>query len=28
MRFASIKQMEIIGKASNHISEEITSKFS
>ncbi len=28
MRFASIKQLEIIGEASNHISEEIKSKFS
>jgi uncharacterized protein with HEPN domain len=27
MRFACIKQMEFIGEASNHISEEITSKF-
>jgi uncharacterized protein with HEPN domain len=27
MRFACIKQMEIIGEASNHISEEIKSKF-
>jgi len=28
MRFASIKQMEIIGEASNHLSEEIKLKFS
>jgi len=28
MRFACIKQMEIIGEASNHISEEIKSSFS
>jgi uncharacterized protein with HEPN domain len=28
MRFACIKQMEIIGEAGNHISEEIKSKFS
>lgn len=28
MRFACIKQMEIIGEASNYISEEIKSKFS
>ena len=28
MRFASIKQMEIIGQASNHISDETKSKFS
>jgi len=28
MRFACIKQMEIIGEASNHVSEEIKSKFS
>ncbi len=28
MRFACIKQMEIIGEASNHISEETKSKFS
>ncbi|OFX32211.1 MAG: hypothetical protein A2X08_08275 [Bacteroidetes bacterium GWA2_32_17] len=28
MRFASIKQMEIIGEASNHISDETKSKFS
>ncbi len=27
MRFACIKQMEIIGEVSNHISEEIKSKF-
>jgi uncharacterized protein with HEPN domain len=27
MRFACIKQMEIIGEASNHISEEIKSNF-
>ena len=27
MRFACIKQMEIIGEASNHISNEIKSKF-
>jgi uncharacterized protein with HEPN domain len=27
MRFACIKQMEIIGEASNHISEEIKRKF-
>jgi len=27
MRFACIKQMEIIGEASNHISEDIKSKF-
>ena len=27
MRFACIKQMEIIGEASNHISEELKSKF-
>lgn len=28
MRFASIKQMEIIGEASNHISSDTKSKFS
>lgn len=28
MRFACIKQMEIIGEASNHISEETQTKFS
>jgi len=28
MRFACIKQMEIIGEASNHISEELKSNFS
>lgn len=28
MRFASIKQMEIIGEAGNHISKETKSKFS
>jgi len=28
MRFACIKQMEIIGEASDHISEEIKTKFS
>jgi uncharacterized protein with HEPN domain len=28
MRFACIKQMEIIGEAGNHISEEIKSRFS
>jgi len=28
MRFACIKQMEIIGEASNHISLEVRSKFS
>jgi len=28
MRFACIKQIEIIGEASNHISEEIKLKFS
>lgn len=28
MRFACIKQMEIIGEASNHISDEVKSKFS
>ena len=28
MRFACIKQMEIIGEASNHISDEIKTKFS
>jgi uncharacterized protein with HEPN domain len=28
MRFACIKQMEIIGEASNHISEEIKTQFS
>ena len=28
MRFACIKQMEIIGEASNHVSEEIKQKFS
>ncbi len=27
MRFASIKQMEIIGEASNHISDELKLKF-
>ncbi|MGH7250186.1 MAG: HepT-like ribonuclease domain-containing protein [Minisyncoccia bacterium] len=27
MRFACIKQMEIIGEASNHVSEELKSKF-
>ncbi|HOT14957.1 MAG TPA: DUF86 domain-containing protein [Bacteroidales bacterium] len=28
MRFACIKQMEIIGEASNHVSEEIKQQFS
>jgi uncharacterized protein with HEPN domain len=28
MRFACIKQMEIIGEAGNHISDEVKSKFS
>jgi len=28
MRFASIKQMEIIGEASDHISEEMKTQFS
>ena len=28
MRFACIKQMEIIGEASNHISEEVKDRFS
>lgn len=28
MRFACIKQMEIIGEASNHVSEKAKSKFS
>ncbi len=28
MRFACIKQMEIIGEASNHISEEVKNNFS
>lgn len=28
MRFASIKQLEIIGESSNHISDETKSKFS
>ena len=28
MRFACIKQMEIIGEASNHISDDIKSRFS
>jgi uncharacterized protein with HEPN domain len=28
MRFASIKQMEIIGEASNHISQDIKAEFS
>lgn len=28
MRFACIKQMEIVGEASQHISEEIKTKFS
>jgi uncharacterized protein with HEPN domain len=28
MRFACIKQMEIIGEASNHISEEVKRQFS
>jgi len=28
MRFACIKQMEIIGEACNHISEEVKNKFS
>jgi len=28
MRFACVKQMEIIGEASNHISNELKSKFS
>lgn len=28
MRFACVKQMEIIGEASNHLSEELKSKFS
>jgi uncharacterized protein with HEPN domain len=27
MRFACIKQMEIIGEATNHISAELKSKF-
>jgi uncharacterized protein with HEPN domain len=27
LRFACVKQMEIIGEASNHISEELWSKF-
>ena len=27
MRFACIKQMEIIGEASNHVSDELKSKF-
>ncbi len=27
LRFASIKQMEIIGEASNHLSDDIKSKF-
>ena len=28
MRFACVKQMEIIGEAANHISEDLKSKFS
>ncbi len=28
MRFACVKQMEIIGEASNHISDELKSRFS
>jgi len=28
MRFACIKQMEIIGEASNHLSKDLKSKFS
>jgi uncharacterized protein with HEPN domain len=28
MRYACIKQMEIIGEASNHVSDEVKSKFS
>ncbi|MBL7766766.1 MAG: DUF86 domain-containing protein [Chitinophagaceae bacterium] len=28
MRFACIKQMEIVGEASNHISEDVKNKFS
>lgn len=28
MRFASIKQIEIIGEAANHVSEEVRNKFS
>ena len=28
MRFACIKQMEIIGEAGNHVSDEIRAKFS
>jgi uncharacterized protein with HEPN domain len=28
MRFACIKQMEIIGEASNHVSDEVKSEFS
>ena len=28
MRFACIKQMEIIGEAGNHVSDEIKAKFS
>jgi uncharacterized protein with HEPN domain len=28
MRFACVKQLEIIGEASNHISEELKQKFS
>jgi uncharacterized protein with HEPN domain len=28
MRFACIKQMEIVGEASNHISEEVKNRFS
>ena len=28
MRFASVKQIEIIGEAANHISEEVRNKFS
>ena len=28
MRFACVKQMEIVGEASNHISEEVKNRFS
>jgi uncharacterized protein with HEPN domain len=28
MRFACIKQLEIIGEASNHVTDEVKSKFS
>jgi uncharacterized protein with HEPN domain len=28
MRFACIKQLEVVGEASNHISEEVKNKFS